>query len=121
MRLVRIAALGVLLAIGGASAAAAQGGGGGGQGRGGTAMLLRGIEVDEATKAKIDSISAKYRAEMGPMTPGQPPDSATMAKRREIQTKQYADIRKLLNADQQKVFDANVEEMRNRRGRGGQG
>jgi Spy/CpxP family protein refolding chaperone len=116
MRLVRIAALGILLVVGGASVSAAQDRGGGGQGRG-AGMLLRGITLDEATRVKVDSIIAKYRAEMPPMTPGQPPDSATRAKRMEVMGKQAEDIKKLLKPEDQKIIDQNLETMR--AGRGG--
>ena len=65
-------------------------------------------------QAKVDSITAKYRAQMPAFTPGTPPDSATRAKMRELYGNQDEEIRALLTPDQQKVWDQNVTEMRNR-------
>ena len=61
-----------------------------------------------------DSIGQAFRAQMPPMQQGTPPDSATRAKGMEVRQKQYAAVRTVLTADQQKVFDKNLEEMRNR-------
>jgi Spy/CpxP family protein refolding chaperone len=77
-------------------------------------MLMRGIELTETQKAKMDSIGTAYRAQMPRFTPGETPDSASRAKRREMMERQSADIRALLTPDQQKTFDANVAEMRAR-------
>lgn len=98
----------------------AQGGGPPG-GRGGRMMemMMTGITLDAAQKAKVDSIVAKHQAEMPPMQQGQMPDSATRAARREHMMKQQDEIRAVLTPDQQKVFDKNVADMRERmRGRG---
>lgn len=115
MKLVRIVAVLAALVAFAAPAAHAQGGG---QGRGGPGrqmeMLMQGITLSDAQKAKVDSIQQSFRAQMPAFTPGQPPDSAARAKRMEIMGKQNAAIRDVLTADQQKVFDKNVEEMRNR-------
>ena len=118
MKRIRIYALLAALIAFAAPAAYAQGGGGG-QGRGGRMMerLMTGITLTDAQKATIDSIAQAYRAQMPPFTPGQPPDSAAQAKRMEVMTKQNADIRKVLTADQQKIFDKNVEDMRANMGR----
>ena len=78
-------------------------------------MLMQGITLTDAQKASVDSVSQSFRAQMPPMQQGAPPDSATRAKRMEVMQKQYAAIRTVLTADQQKVFDKNVEDMRNRR------
>ena len=67
-----------------------------------------------AEQAKVDSITAKYRGQMPAFTPGTPPDSATRAKMRELFGNQDEEIRALLTPDQQKVWDQNVTEMRNR-------
>jgi hypothetical protein len=56
---------------------------------------------------------AHYRSQMGPMTPGSPPDSAAMASRRSLMQNQNGDIRLLLTPAQQPIFDRNIEEMRN--------
>lgn len=92
-----------------------QGAAQGGQGRGGRgmAMLMEGITLTEAQQAKLDEIVAKYRAERQKLMPngmqGGPPDDATRAKMGELMDKQAGEIRAILTADQQKVFDANVE------------
>jgi Spy/CpxP family protein refolding chaperone len=85
------------------------------------AMLFQGIELTDDQKAQIqkvgESLQTERRAMMesiGPMQPGTPPESATRAKMEDFQKKQVAEYRKVLTADQQKTFDANVEEMRKR-------
>ncbi|HEY6224488.1 MAG TPA: hypothetical protein VIW26_11935, partial [Gemmatimonadales bacterium] len=93
--------------------------GGGGGGGGGFAerrmqRLLQGITLTAGQKSKVDSITARYRAQMPPFTPGAPPDSATRAKMRTLFGNQDEEIRALLTPDQQKVWDQNVVEMRNR-------
>jgi Spy/CpxP family protein refolding chaperone len=112
MKLTRIVALAGMMALA-APAAYAQGGGGGGQGRGMQA-LLNGITLTDKQKASVDSITQAFRAQMPPMQQGTQPDSATRAKMGEVRQKQYAAVRGVLTADQQKVFDKNLEEMRNR-------
>jgi Spy/CpxP family protein refolding chaperone len=94
-----------------APAAYAQGGGGQGGGRG-MQMVMQGITLTDKQKTSVDSIQQAYRAQMPAMTPGTPPDSATRAKRMDVMQKQYAAIRSVLTADQQKVFDKNLEDMR---------
>jgi Spy/CpxP family protein refolding chaperone len=76
--------------------------------------LLQGITLTSVQQAKVDSITAKYRAQMPPFTPGSPPDSATRAKMRALFGNQDEEIRAVLTPDQQKVWDQNVTEMRNR-------
>jgi Spy/CpxP family protein refolding chaperone len=93
-----------------APAAFAQGGGGG-QGRG-MQRLMQGITLTEKQQASVDSIVGAFRSQMPPMQQGTPPDSATRAKRMEVMQKEYAAIRNVLTADQQKVFDKNLEDMR---------
>jgi hypothetical protein len=80
-------------------------------------MLLDGITLTASQEQKVDSIRASYRAEREKSSPNGAgrPDSATRAKYKVMMEKQNADIRALLNADQQKVFDANVEAMKKRR------
>jgi len=110
MKLTRIAALVGMMALA-APAAYAQGGGGQGGGKG-MQRLMQGITLDAKQQASVDSIQKAFRAEMPPMQQGTPPDSATRAKRMEVMQKEYAAIRNVLTADQQKVFDKNVAEMR---------
>lgn len=117
MKGIRVLALLAALFVFAAPAAYAQGGGG--QGRGNRMMerMMTGITLTDAQKATIDSIAQAYRAQMPPFTPGQPPDSATQAKRMDVMSKQSDAIRKVLTPDQQKVFDKNVEDMRANMGR----
>lgn len=115
MKLTRIVALAGMVAL--APAAYAQGGGGqGGQGRG-MQMVMQGITLTDKQKASVDSIQQAYRAQMPAMTPGMQPDSATRAKRMGVMQNQYAAIRTVLTADQQKVFDKNLADMRANMGR----
>ena len=115
MKLTRIAALVGMIALA-APAAYAQGGGGQGRGRG-MEMLMQGITLTDAQKASVDSISQSFRSQMPPMQQGTPPDSAARAKRMEVMQKQFAAVRTVLTAEQQKVFDKNLEEMRAYMGR----
>lgn len=114
MKRIRVYALLAALVAFAAPAAYAQGGGGGGQGRGARQMemLMQGITLTDAQKAQVDSIAQSFRAQMPAFTPGQPPDSAAQAKRMEIAEKRNTAIRAVLTADQQKVFDKNVADMR---------
>ena len=98
---------------GGAPQGAPQGGPQGGRGGRGMQMLFEGITLTSNQQATLDSITAKYRAERQKLMPngmqGGPPDDATRAKMMEMMDKQNAEIRAMLTADQQKLFDANVE------------
>ena len=104
-----------------ASAALAQSpASGGGPGRQGFAerrmqALFKDITLTPAQQAKIDSIRARYSPQMPAFTPGSPPDSATRAKMRDLFRRQDDEIRAVLKADQQKIWDKNVAEMRARR------
>lgn len=114
MRL-RLAVLTGALVLLGSSVALAQGG----PGQGGFAArrmqrLLQGITLTPEQQTKVDSITARYAAQMPAFTPGAPPDSATRAKMRDLNQKQDGEVRALLTTDQQKLWDANVEAMRNR-------
>lgn len=121
---ISLAVVAVVLAIV-PPAAQAQGGPppGGGM-RGGPRMmemLLKGITLDDAQKAKVDSIQQKFAKEMPPMTPGERPTPEAMQARRELMTRQQNEIRTVLTAEQQKTFDKNLEEMRARMQRRGPG
>ena len=104
------------------AAASAQVPGGQSQGengarRGGIQMLMKDITLSADQQAQVEKIGTAAREEMralGPMQPGTPPDSATRAKRDELRKKQYAEIRKVLTAEQQTTFDANIAEMQKR-------
>lgn len=117
-----VGALVVLAVV--APSAQAQGGGpppGGMRGGGARMMelLLKDITLDAAQRAKLESIKEKYAKEMPATTPGERPDEAAMRQRRELQTKQQNEVRAILTADQQKVFDKNLAELRERMQRRG--
>ncbi len=118
MRKFYIAAAACLALTAIAPNAHAQGGGmAGGRGRM-TEMLFKDVTLNDAQRTKVDSIVAHYRDQMPQRADmSGPPDSAAMAKRREVMSKQNADLRALLDPEQQKVFDKNVTEMGNRMGR----
>ncbi len=101
-----------------ASTAAAQGGqGGAGMGQGGgqgrqNEMLFKGITLTDVQKAKIDSIQAAGRTEMqAMMQAGGMQDSTNRAKMMTMRTKQRADIRAVLTAEQATIYDKNIAEM----------
>jgi Spy/CpxP family protein refolding chaperone len=88
---------------------------GGGQRR--LQALLQGITLTADQQKKVDSISAAARDKMPAMTPGSPPDSGTRAMMRGIMQQSNADIRAVLTADQQAIWDKNLAAMRSRMGR----
>jgi Spy/CpxP family protein refolding chaperone len=125
MKVIRIATLAVAFCAGITSVAAAQGQpepqGQGEMRRGGGmgGMLLKDITLTDAQKDQIKTIREKYMPQQMELrksvqATGGPPDEATMKRMMDLQEKQAADIRAILTADQQKVFDANLKEMRDR-------
>jgi Spy/CpxP family protein refolding chaperone len=132
MSFIRLAVAGIALcasasvasAQGAPPAGAPQGGEQGGQGRGmrggrGMQMLFEGITLTEAQQKQTQDISAKYREQMQALMPngmgGGPPDAGMRAKMDDIRTKQQAEIRAVLTAEQQVVFDKNAAEAKKRR------
>lgn len=138
MRSVIRTGMAVLALLAAASGAEAQGGGGGGMGggmgggRGGdpAQMLQRqvdlrmaGITLDAKQKTTVDSLSkvmveaqAKMMADMQAGGDRQ----AMGAKRMELNTKFYADVKAVLTPEQQAKFDENVKNLPPQgRGRGG--
>lgn len=112
---IRMVAFCIGLTLAATTVAAAQSpGGGGGFAQRRMQRLLQGITLTPEQQAKVDSITAKYRAQMPAFTPGTPPDSATRARMRALMGNEDEEIRALLTPDQQKVWDQNVTEMRNR-------
>ena len=128
MSWIKMAVAGVVLCAGasvasaqGAPAAGApptaghEGGHAGGQKSGGRGMapLLEGITLTEAQQVKVDAIREQHKAERQKHMPngmgGGPPDEGMRTKMREMMDKQNVELRAVLTADQQKVFDANVE------------
>jgi Spy/CpxP family protein refolding chaperone len=125
MKVFRIAALGVALlagstAVAGAQAAAAapqQQGGPGGGGRGGMGRLIAGIELTDAQKAKLAEINTKYAPEMTALREamqGGGDRAEGMKKMQALRDKMNPEVRAVLTAEQQVVYDKNVEEQKAR-------
>ena len=126
MKVIRIATLAFALCAGMTSVAAAQGQpepkeGQGEMRRGGGmgGMLLKDITLTDAQKDQIKTIREKYvprqlELRKAVQATGGPPDEATRAKMMELQSQQSAEIRAILTADQQKTFDHNLHEMKER-------
>ncbi len=124
MKVIRIATLAFALCAGMTSVAAAQGQpepkeGQGEMRRGGGmgGMLLKDITLTDAQKDQIKTIREKYvprqlELRKAVQATGGPPDEATRAKMMELQSQQSAEIRAILTADQQKTFDHNLHEMK---------
>lgn len=111
IRLLMAAAL-VMFAI----PVAAQGGQGGGGLRGNLAatneMLLKDITLTDAQKAAIDTIQTRTASGMMELAQsGGMQDPANRQKMTDLRTKQTADIRAVLTAEQQVIFDRNVAAM----------
>ena len=82
-------------------------------------MLFNGIELTDAQKAQVQQIMEKYKAQHEALRPAGsqmqgPPDDAARAKMEELMNSAHAEYRAILNADQQKVFDQNVADMKAR-------
>ncbi len=91
-------------------------GGMGGMGQGGPnrrmQMLFNGITLTTQQQAKVDSIENAYAPRMRALfTPGQQPDSAARAQMRTLREQENRDLRAVLTAEQQTVFDKNVANM----------
>ena len=124
MKAFRIAALGVALLAGGTAVAGAQAAtqaptqqGGPGGGRGGFNRTLSGIELTEAQKAKVAEIQAKYQPEMQTIREsmqGGGDRAAAFTKMQAIREKMNPEIRAVLTAEQQAIFDKNLAEQKAR-------
>ncbi len=128
MKAIRIATLAAALCVGMTSVAAAQGteppkqGQGQGEmrrGGGRGEWLLKDITLTDAQKDQIKTIREKYVPQQlelrkAAQAVGGPPDEATRTKMVDLQTKQAAEIRAILTADQQVTFDKNLAEMKAR-------
>ena len=123
MKAIRIATLAVALCAGAVSVAGAQGHEpnkgemrrGGGMG----GMLLKDITLTETQKNQVKTIREKYvpkqlELRKSAQATGTPPDEATVNKMMELQSQQSAEIRAILTADQQTIFDRNIAEMKAR-------
>ncbi|HEY5022381.1 MAG TPA: Spy/CpxP family protein refolding chaperone [Gemmatimonadaceae bacterium] len=123
MKVIRIATLAIALCAGMTSIALAQGQpepqGQGGRGGGMGGMLLKDITLTDAQKDQIKTIREKYMPQQmelrkAAQATGTPPDEATRTKMMDLQTKQAADIRAVLTADQRAIFDKNMADMKAR-------
>ena len=126
MKAIRIATLAAALCVGMTAIAAAQGAeppkpGQGEMRRGGGmgGMLLKDINLTDAQKDQVKTIREKYLPQLVEIRKqsqavGGPPDEATRAKVMDLQNKQAAEIRAILTADQQAVFDKNLAAMKER-------
>ena len=123
MKAIRIAALGVALLAGSAAVASAQAGapapaqqGGPGGGRGGN-RSLNGIELTDAQKTKVAEIQAKYQPEMQAIREsmqGGGDRAAAFTKMQAVRDKMNPEIRAVLTAEQQTIFDKNLAEQKAR-------
>lgn len=107
MRFGILTSLAVGLAVTTTLSAQTPGGGPRGPGRM-QAMALQGITLTPAQQAKVDSITAKTRAQMPAMTPGNPPSDADRQKMMSLSTASLKEIRTVLTPDQQAIYDKNV-------------
>jgi Spy/CpxP family protein refolding chaperone len=121
MKVIRIATLAVALCAGMTSLASAQGteanqGQGVRRGGGMGGMLLKDITLTDVQKDQIKVIREKYLPQQMELRKSAQAvgevDAATRAKMTDLQSKQAAEIRAILTADQQKTFDHNLHEMR---------
>jgi len=71
-------------------------------------MALQGITLTPTQQAKVDSITASYRARMPQFTPGTPPSDADRQTARSLMMASIKDVRGVLTPDQQAVYDKNV-------------
>ena len=126
MKYVRVLLLVLTAAMVVVSDASAQGGGGRGRGGRGMQMLMQNITLTTEQQAKFGSINTRYQGERQALMPAGGGgmggmDSTTRAKFQELTQKQYDEIRGILTADQQKVFDENRKNLPQGRRGGGTG
>ncbi len=124
MKAIRIATLAIALCAGMTSVAAAQGQPEGQQGQGemrrGGGMggtLLKDITLTDAQKDQVKTIREKYvprqlELRKAVQATGAPADEPTRAKMAELRDQQSAEIRAILTPDQQKTFDHNLHELK---------
>ena len=118
MKVIHIATLVVALCAGVTSVSNAQAPDqqGEGRGRGMGGRILEGITLTDAQKAQQKVIREKYAPQMMQLrktaeTTGTPVDEAKMA---EIRGAQIAELRSILTAEQQVIFDRNAAELKAR-------
>lgn len=84
------------------------------RGETGLNRMLTGITLTPQQRVRIDSIHARHMAAMPQHTPGTPVDSATRALARTHIEAEQRDVRAVLTAEQQQVWDKNVAAARAR-------
>ena len=124
MKAIRIATLVAALCVGMTTVAAAQStepqqGQGEGRRGGMGGWPLKDITLTDAQKAQVKTIRDKYVPQQMELRKqaqavGGAPDEATRTKMMDLQTKQAAEIRAVLTADQQAQFDKNLAEVKER-------
>ena len=119
MKAIRIATLAIALCAGITSVGAAQGQTEPGkQGRGGSmgGHLLKDITLTDAQKEQAKVIREKYVPQIVQLRKAEQatgkPDEATRAQMADLKNKQAAELRAILTADQQVIFDRNLAEMK---------
>ncbi len=82
-------------------------------------MLFEGITLTAAQQTQIRAITEKAAKDRKDHMPaggmGGAPDPAMRKMMKEMQAKHHAELRAVLTADQQKIFDANIAAMQTRR------
>lgn len=121
MRLIRITVVGLVFAVAAAPMACTQQGstaekGGETRGQEKHELLFKGIELSTQQRAAIDSVTAKYRADLRALREAGVLDEATRERKREIVEGQEADVRALLTPEQRAIYDRNMATMRKRAG-----
>ena len=126
MKAIRIATLVAALCVGMTTVAAAQStepqqGQGEGRRGGMGGWLLKDITLTDAQKAQVKTIRDKCVPQQMELRKqiqavGGAPDEATRTKMMDLRTKQAAEIRAILTADQQAQFDKNLAEVKERMG-----
>jgi len=123
MKVIRIATLAAALCVGMTTVAAAQSTEsqqGRSEARGGRmgGMILKDITLTDAQKEQVKTIRDKYVPQQMELRKAAQAtgsmDEATRTKMMDLQTKQAAEIRAILTADQQVQFDKNMAEMKAR-------
>ena len=122
MKVLRVAALGVALVVGSSIAASAQSvppAGGGAMQQGGRAnrpnLQLKDITLTAEQQAKVDEINRKYMPEMQAIRDamqGGGDRAESMKKMGDLRSKMAPEVRAILTAEQQVVYDKNAADMK---------
>lgn len=76
--------------------------------------MLQGITLTTDQQGKVQAIEEKYRGQMMQLRQDANGGRPDRAKMRDLMQQESAEIRGVLTADQQKVYDQNLQEMRER-------